>query len=101
MSGHSPVRSARYRETQTTLVGVLDLLLLQTDEPVQRQTPVLRHGGVEILRPRQWREYNEKEQGILVLLLLINSKLKLKLMLTPIHFANAFASPDFVFTFDF
>lgn len=99
MSGHSPVRSARYRETQTTLVGVLDLLLLQTDEPVQRQTPVLRHGGVEILRPRQWREYNEKERGILVLLLLINPKLELKLMLT--HNSLAFASPDFVFTFDF
>lgn len=81
MSGHSPVRSARYRETQTTLVGVLDLLLLQTDEPVQRQTPVLRHGGVEILRPQQWGEYNEKEQGM-VLLLLMYPKLELELMLT-------------------
>lgn len=77
-SGHSPVRSAWYRETQTTLVGILDLLFLQTDEPVQCQTPVLRHCGVEILR----RKHNEKEYGILVILLLINPKFKLKLMLT-------------------
>lgn len=52
-SSHSPVRFPRYRQTQTGLVGVLDLLLLQTDEPLQSQTPVLRHGGVQVLQEGQ------------------------------------------------
>lgn len=52
-SSHSPVRFPRYRQTQTGLVGVLDLLLLQTDEPLQSQTPVLRHSGVQVLQEGQ------------------------------------------------
>lgn len=46
---HSLVRFARHRQTQPTLVGVLDGLLFETDEPLQSQTPVLRHRGVQIL----------------------------------------------------
>lgn len=38
------------------LVGVLDLLLLQADEPLQSQAPVLGHGGVQVLAGRRERE---------------------------------------------
>lgn len=45
----SPVRPARHRQTQTTFVDVLDLLLFQTDKPLQSQTPVLGHCAVQVL----------------------------------------------------
>ena len=50
MSGaDSLVWPARHLQAQAALVGALDLVLLDADQSVQRQTPVLGHGGVEVL----------------------------------------------------
>lgn len=48
----SPVWTAWNGQTQAALVGVLDLLFLQTDEPLQSAAPVLRHCAVQVLTRR-------------------------------------------------
>lgn len=52
----SPVSGGGYSQTQPTLVDILDFLLLQTDQPLESQTPVLRDSAVQIL-------FEEKEQS--------------------------------------
>lgn len=49
MYWHLLVRLARNHKSETTLVGTLDRIFFDADEPLKSHAPVLPHRSVEIL----------------------------------------------------
>ena len=59
----SLVGAPRDLQPQPALVGTLDLVLLDADQPVQGQAPVLGHRGVEVLRGRGDKTASDRGRG--------------------------------------
>lgn len=49
MERYSLIRPSRHLQAEATFVSTLDLLFLDVNKPLQSQTPVLGHSGVQVL----------------------------------------------------